>query len=217
MGFSFSSTVAQETTLGIAVAAGIEESCIICDSEELPGTMDELAVVATDDTIVLHTDASAAERRLEAFDEAMANFGIPKAADKDINVASQLVGLGCLLTACPPRVFPEANKVWRLGLAIAGMDMGLQVSPKGFNGQLGVAQWFCILSRPHFSCFTDIYSFVRREPATLREIVPLDARNDLMLFLTLSPLLPVALDRPWLPLLTACDAAPEMEVLISWV
>ena len=42
-----------------------------------------------------------------------------------------------------------------------------------------------------------------------RAAVPPAVLGELVLFLALSALLPAALDREWLPLLSACDAAPE--------
>ncbi len=51
MGFSWSSSVAQDTTIGLLTSTGLAEVNIICDSEELPADDSELVVVATDDCI----------------------------------------------------------------------------------------------------------------------------------------------------------------------
>ena len=74
---------------------------------------------------------------------------------------------------------------------------------------LGIDQWFCLLSQPHFSCFRETYSFVSREPGDVPVKVPLAVRDELMLFCALAPLLSADLSRDWLPLVTATDAAPE--------
>ena len=71
MGFSWSSCIAQATTISVVKAAGINEDKIICDTEELPEDHNELAVVATDDIILIHTNARQALERLDAIDAAL--------------------------------------------------------------------------------------------------------------------------------------------------
>ena len=58
MGCSWSSCIAQATTISVVKAAGINEDKIICDTAELPEEHNELAVVATDDIILIHTNAA---------------------------------------------------------------------------------------------------------------------------------------------------------------
>ena len=53
MMFSWSSAVAQDTTLGTVLAIDLNPSCVICDHEELPADHSALVVVATDDVLFL--------------------------------------------------------------------------------------------------------------------------------------------------------------------
>ncbi len=209
MGFSWSSAVAQDVTLGTLLSTGFPEEAVICDSEELPLNQEELAVIATDDTIFFHQQEDVARQRLEAFDKALEKHGIPRACDKDIDCADRLVGLGCELTSSPPRVAPEATKMMSLILATTEFVETRKASPRGVHGMLGLCSWFCILSRPHYSCFQAIYKFVTRTPEHDVVKVPSDVISELVLFVSLAPLLTAGLDRQWLPLITATDAAPE--------
>ena len=118
-------------------------------------------------------------------------------------------GLGCEISSDPPLVSPDASKLNTLLLGAIGLDVSGRASPRGVHSALGVSNWFCILSRPHFSCFDAAYGFVRREPPESPVAVPRAVRNEFVLFTALAALLPAALDREWLPLLTATDAAPE--------
>ena len=94
-------------------------------------------------------------------------------------------------------------------MSIQGLDRSRLASPRGVHGQLGLASWFCILSRPHYSCFDALYRFVARLPEDVPQAVPAAVVAELCLFFALVPLLTAGLDRDWLPLLTACEAAPE--------
>ncbi len=209
MGFSWSSAIAQDVTLGVLLSTGFREEAIICDSEELPADTAELAVVATDDTIFFHRNEEVAMERLAKFDRALEVSGIPRAVDKDLTCVDRLMGLGCELTALPPRAAPEASKLATLILATTNLSTVRRASPRGLHGMLGLGSWFCILSRPHYSCFNSIYGFVMRLPEDVVVDVPADVIGELALFAALAPLLTAGLDREWLPLITACDAAPE--------
>ena len=94
--------MAQDTTLGTLLATGLDPSCVVCDHEELPADHSEFVVVATDDVLFFHTDVIDGQRRLDAYDAAMAANGIPRAVNKDVTLADSLVGLGCEIRAEPP-------------------------------------------------------------------------------------------------------------------
>ena len=121
MGFSWSSAVAQDTTLGVLLATGLDEAQVVCDHEELPADHSELAVVATDDVLFFHTDRAQGQRRLDAYDSSLEAHGIARATHKDVSLASELVGLGCELSNDPPEVKPEVNKLWALLWGILGL------------------------------------------------------------------------------------------------
>ncbi len=121
-----------------------------------------MAVVATDDTIFFHREEDQAQRRLELFDAAFDKFGLVRAVEKDVNLASEIIALGCHITSDPPLVSPEVNKLWRLLLAIVDLDSGHRASPKGLHGPLGgrpmvqrlVTTSFLILQRSVSFCQT---------------------------------------------------------------
>ncbi len=94
-------------------------------------------------------------------------------------------------------------------LATLGLDASKRASPKAMHSLLGLDQWFCLLSRPHFACFRDTCSFVSQEPGDLPVEVPQAVIDEFMPFCALTPLLSADLSREWLPLVTATDAAPE--------
>ena len=109
MGFAWSSAVAQDVTLGILRSSGFPDAGVLCDAEETPTDDEELAVVATDDTIFFHRDPAIARARLAAFDAAMVDAGVPGAVEKDIDLADSLTGLGCELTTSPAAASPRAR------------------------------------------------------------------------------------------------------------
>ncbi len=210
MGFSWSSAVAQDVTLGIVTRSGVSESCVLCDAEEeVPCDDTELATVATDDTIFFHRDPDIARARLASFDKALKDANVPRAVDKDIDLAASLTGLGCELASVPPAAGPARDKLRTVFLATLGLDASRRASPRALHGLLGVDQWFCLLSRPHFACFRETCNFVLREPSDVPVEVPRGVINELLVFCALAPLLTADLSREWLPLLTATDAAPE--------
>ena len=114
MGYSWSSAVAQDVTLGILQTTGFPLEQVICDSEPPPENCDEVATVCTDDTIMFHTDPMLGKSRLDAFDDALQFHGVPRRKDKDITLADELTALGCLVTTGPPSVDPDPAKLWPL-------------------------------------------------------------------------------------------------------
>ena len=70
MGFSWSSAVAQDTTLATCVQAGICETSILSPDHDPPSSQDELVFVATDDTVLFHRDARRGEQTLQRLDAA---------------------------------------------------------------------------------------------------------------------------------------------------
>ena len=98
MGFSWSSAVAQDTTLAACVAAGIAEDSILSLDHDVPAQQDELCFVATDDTVLLRTSLTTGQRTLASLDGAFAKNGIPRNAAKDISLAAKITALGCDLS-----------------------------------------------------------------------------------------------------------------------
>ena len=201
--------------MSVLVTTGLREDNIICDTEPLPLCQQELAVVATDDVVFIHRDKEKGLSRLSDFDKALENHGIPRARHKDENTQSNIVALGCELSSSPPRADPDSSKLWLVLNAIAELQRSMRASPLGVNGLLGVAQWFCILSRPHFSCFDTVYEFVRRTPEDKLQTVPRKVLDEFLIFAALAPLLSAELDRQWCTTVVATDAAPEFGLGVS--
>ncbi len=209
MGFAWSSAVARDVTLGILRSSGFPDSGVLCDAEEVPSDDEDSAVVATDDAIFFHRDPTVARARLLAFDEAMARADVPRAAEKDIDLASEFAGLGCELLSAPPAASPDSGKLQNVILATLGLDVCRQASPKAVHSILGVDQWFCLVSHPLFAWFRDTYALASREPGDVPVAVPQVVIDELVLFCALAPLLSADLGREWLPMVAATDAAPE--------
>ena len=64
MGFSWSSSVAQATAVGLALEAGLREDQIVCDSHAFPLGQSEVAMVATDGVLFFHRSETVASQRL---------------------------------------------------------------------------------------------------------------------------------------------------------
>ena len=215
MGFAWSSCVAQDTTVSVLTFSGFDEESIICDTHPLPLHQEELAIVATDDVVFVHRDKEAALARVTSFDAALEENRIPRATQKDETARADIVALGCELSSSPPCAHADTKKLWPVLNAIAELQHTRRASPLGLNAVLGVAQWFAILSRPHFSCFDKVYEFVRRQPGEQLQPVPRAALDELLIFASLAPLLTAALDRQWCTTVVATDAAPEFGLGVS--
>ena len=107
-------------------------------------------MIATDDTLFFHRDEACARARLSKFDSELEASGIPRAAEKDLTCVDRMVGLGCELTADPPRAAPEIRKLASLILATTCLASTRRASPRSLHSMLGLASWFCVLSRPHY-------------------------------------------------------------------
>jgi len=76
------------------------------------------------------------------------------------------VGLGCEISNVPCGVGPDRGKLWTLSWAIIGLCAKRRASPGAVSSMLGLAQWFCILSRPHFGCFNQVTGLRVLSPQT---------------------------------------------------
>lgn len=207
MGFSWSSAVAQSCTVSCVLAAGVDAAAILSADAPTPSEQHELCAVATDDTIFTHDCAQLGAETLQRFDAALAGAGILRNANKDITLASEMVALGCQLTSQPPLVEPECTKLLTLIRDLVDVLDHPRCSPRAFSASLGLGQWFCLLQRPMFSIFDEVYFFGRTEPLDRKRCLPTVVRVELTVFAFLLPLLPAALDRPYVDTLMAADAS----------
>ena len=209
MGFSWSSCVAQSNTLGALLEAGVKPSAILSLDHALPTSQVELCAVATDDTLLFHKCPNRGQKTLTKLDQAFGRNGIARNCDKDISLASSMTALGCDISTTPPLVEPCKQKLAKLVAILCDLLETPTGSPHAVNSVLGIEQWFCLLQRGMFSIFDSVYEFVRRDAQKQPQSLPKQVQNELLVGLVLMPLLPAALDRPFLSELLACDAAPE--------
>ncbi|CAE7942083.1 unnamed protein product [Symbiodinium sp. KB8] len=208
MGFSWSSCIAQACTVACCLEAGVaEENFLSMDVPPSNGV--EACGVATDDTFFIHKDRLLGAQRLQRLDAAMEKHGMPKNCSKDVTLEASMTALGCELSSRPGAVEPSASKLAPLFAALLDVTVRKRASPWGMNRALGVEQWFCLLSRPFFSVFNEVYDFVRREPPREQCTVPPSVCAELSVATFLMPLLGADLTRQFLPFLVASDASPD--------
>ncbi|CAE7543518.1 unnamed protein product [Symbiodinium sp. CCMP2592] len=209
MGFSWSSAVAQDTTLAVCKAAGIPEEQILSVDHDTPSCHDEVCLVATDDTVLVHKNPEQGAKRLENLDKAFEEHCVPRNPAKDVSLAEKLPALGCDLSNSPAAAQPSRSKLCACICRTLDLLTEEIASPVGLNSSLGVWEWFALLQRGFFSIYDAVYAFVRREPPTEKINVPPAVLNEMLVTLLLAPLLTTQLDRQPLPQLVAADAAPE--------
>lgn len=215
MGFSWSSAIAQSTTVARCVSAGIEESSILSPDHDLPDNFDEACLVATDDTVLLHKCKKTGYDTLRRLDEAFERHGIPRNKAKDVSLAEEVTALGCNLTSDPPSVQPAEGKLCSAVRRTLDLLHCGKASPRGLHALLGVWEWFALLQRGLFSIYDSAFAFVRRVPEKAVVDVPHNVANEMLMALLLAPFLTVRLDRQPLDTLVATDAAPEFGFGVS--
>ena len=215
MGFSWSSTIAQSTTIACVKAAGIPEDAILAMEHPVPHDQSELCMVATDDTVFMHRDREKGLATLARFDSSLDNAGIPKNLGKDITLLEQVAALGCDISSRPHVAEPAILKLMTCISALLDILHRRAASPKALHGLLGLLQWLCLLQRPVFGVFDHIYKFVSREPGRRPAEIPVKVLKELAVALGLLPLLCVRLDKQYTNDLLACDAAPEFGFGVS--
>ena len=216
MGFSWSSCVAQAATLSCCRAAGVQEESFMA-LDRPPPSGGEACGVATDDTFFFHTDERVGRKRLEQLDAVMDANGMPKNKSKDVTLESEMTALGCRISSATATAEPATEKLVPLFLAWLDVLLKGGASPRGVSRALGVQQWFCLLQRPLFSAFDEIYQFVRAEPADEQVQLSETIRSEIAVAAFLMPLLGADLSRQFLPLLTASDAAPEFGFGVAYM
>ena len=209
MGFSWSSAVAQDTTVATCVQAGIDEQSIISLDCDPPSCQDEVCFVATDDTVLVHKHLEHGKRTLESLDAAFERNGIPRNCEKDISLQSHVTALGCDLSSHPALVEPSSAKMAETVCRAIDLLIGGQASPRALSAHIGVWQWFALMQRGLFSIFDSVYAFAQKLHPSEVSKLPEPCLNEVLTLLLLAPLFPASLDRQPCPKLIATDAAPE--------
>ena len=215
MGFSWSSCIAQSTTIGVLMDAGISVDNILSLEHDLPASQRELCAVATDDTLLFHRCPKQGRQTLQRIDRAFERHCIPRNKAKDISLSQQMTGLGCDISSSPPLVEPAKYKQAETLLVLSDLLEHSTCSPRALSKVLGILQWFCLLQRGMFSIFDKVYAFAQREPSDSPNLLTNSVHDELFTMLALLPLLPAASDRQYLSELLACDAAPEFGFGVS--
>mmetsp|Transcript_41458 Transcript_41458/g.117297 ORF Transcript_41458/g.117297 Transcript_41458/m.117297 type:complete len:868 (+) Transcript_41458:136-2739(+) len=215
MGFSWSSVVAQAVMVDVCRRSGLSDAQLLSLEHAPPTDMSELGTVATDDIILVHDDAERGRERLAKLDAAFVSRGVERNIGKDVDCASEIEALGCHLGNDPPWAEPSLGKLVPLLFGILQLVISGRASPDTFSSMLGTAQWFAQLPRWLFSVFHASYDFARGVPDRISKEVPDSCVNEMLVFFALAPLAIVDLEAPLLPLITACDAAPEFGFGVS--
>ena len=153
MGFSWSSAVAQDTTLAVCKAAGIPEEQILSVDHDTPSCHDEVCLVATDDTVLVHKNPEQGAKRLENLDKAFEKHCVPRNPAKDVSLADRLTPLGCDLSNSPAAVQPSRSKLCSCICRTLDLLTEEIASPVGLKSNLGVWEWFALLQRGFFSIY----------------------------------------------------------------
>ena len=225
MGYSWSSAVAQDVSLGLLRCEGFDEEQVICVEEPPPCNQSDCVFVLTDDCIMAHVarakdnpggfSKQQAAARVQQLDHAMQANGVQRKIEKDVTCADALTGMGCSLTGDPPRAEPDVGSVKRAIFGIWGLDGVESATPGVLASLVGVCQWFALLNRPFFSIFDKVFAFARREPQDVATLLPVGTKAELSLFTALVPLLVAELARDYAPIIAASDAAPEFGFGVS--
>ena len=118
MGFSWSSCVAQDTSVGCILEAGVSEDCILSLDHQLPQHQEESCAVATDDVLFFHKSYRRGQTTLRKLDQVFVKHGVSKNCRKDVSLSSAMTGLGCDISSSPPLVEPACKKLGGTVLAL---------------------------------------------------------------------------------------------------
>jgi len=140
MGFSWSSAVGQECSVGCCLRAGIQEETIMSLDHPAHEDQTEVAFAPTEDVLLLHRCPEKGAQALARLDAEMSEAGMPGNAYKNLSLESNIVGLGCELSSQPALCGPAADKNRSLALGARDFLRNPSASPQGFNAILGLSQ-----------------------------------------------------------------------------
>lgn len=209
MGFSWSSTVAQRTLLGIVATAGLADECVWATDHPLPLTWDLGVAVATDDMMILSDRGPGAT--LDAavvFEKDLSSHGAVKHPAKDIDDPLNTCCIGIDLVN-GKHWHPPVEKLWQLIAALVDLSASKRCSPGAVAAYHGLVQWFCLLVRLRHFVFESIYEFSSESRAKGWKQVdcPSGILSELLINAALMPFGSIGMRKPFLPLLGATDAS----------
>jgi hypothetical protein len=210
MGLSWSSYVAQCCSRAICSTAGLGERTLLAPDACIPRNMNELHAIATDDIIHFSKSPSQAGRRMNKLDQAFVQHGVVRHRQKDVDSCLSGTCLGVQLCN-GRRLAPATSSLGQLLLCclhLSSSPPDLKPEPRQLAAILGLAQWFCLLSRPLLSILHHRYGFARLTPDPQSCILPSTVKDEIQLFVCLSIYLESDLVRPWHETLYASDASP---------
>ena len=210
MGFSWSSYLAQCTTLAICKAGGLDLSSILSEDDGCPADVSSAFCVATDDICHFTTKGAAfAENAMAEVDQAFDKLHVLCSTDKNVTAAGSTT---CIGVDIDDGLFlvGEARKVQAFLLGTVGMAQhrdSLFLSPNAVAGILGIVSWLAQLNRPLYAVFDRIYQFTGGPFKTTPAAVPVAAIQELAHAALLAPLFEADLTRSWCCDLLATDAS----------
>lgn len=167
MGFSWSSVVAQSTTLACVTRAGVPLECALSVECPPPSHQAELCMVATDDVVFMHRDKARASETLQKFDSCLEEAGIPRKAVKDVTCADEVTALGCDIHSRPHVAEPSKPKLVTCVSALLDVLGQKRASPRAVNGLLGIPWASTVALLVAAPCFWRLQQGVRlRSTAT---------------------------------------------------
>ena len=206
MGFSWSSTVGQQTLLSICAQAGLTQDLIISPDGDIPHSLRLQYAVATDDAMIFSTNASTSVAAASRLDGALDRAGIMRNTDKDVNGACDATCVGVdLVDGCRWEA-PAARSYYAVADLLELLS-NPSCSPLAMASYLGGVQWYDLLCRPKLACYNTVYGFLRLQPQRSARPVPAEILEELLLSVALTPWWAVDLRREFAPLMLATDAS----------
>ena len=208
MGFSWSSTVAQQTLLSVCREAGLGSSVILSPERAVPASTHLQFGVATDDALIFSTVPGASVRAAERLDHEFRRAGVVRNEAKDVNDALNATCVGVDLVDgrmwnAPPQ---------RILAAIEDLTVLMErphCAPLVMAAYLGKLTWYDLLCRPKLSCYQVVYEFTRRADGTAPVSVPREVTDELFTSVALTPWWTVPLERPFHNTVLATDASTD--------
>lgn len=168
---------------------------------------DPIHGIYIDDVFIFGLTKESVDAQFKLVLDAYAQAGLVVNGDKVVRVsdgAVDVVGLRMRGVECC--VSPSPSKLWSVIADTIALLSARRVSGRQLSAVVGSWTWFALLRRPVLSVFCNVYGFSER---CERRLVPLWAsvRRELVLMLSLAPLLRCELDVDFAPVAVCTDAS----------
>jgi len=208
MGFSWSSTVAQQTLLSVCRGAGLGGDIVLSPEAPVPYSMDLQFGAATDDAIIFSTTPGRSLDAARRLDSELKRAGVERNMDKDVDEATSATCVGVDLVDGCAWDAPGQRVLHALEDMVSLMKNPV-CSPLGMAAFLGSVTWYDLLCRSKLSCYHRVYEFTRRTPEHIAAPVPGQVISELACSVALTPWWHVPLRRPFSTTVVATDASTD--------